>query len=78
MIGCVPAQVPLFAVSVCPACGVPEIVGNVTFAGAEGVAEPAPSTSMSSAASVKAWAAVSLPIWIVWTPAVPRLAVVEA
>jgi hypothetical protein len=32
--GAVPVQVPVVAVSVCPSCAVPEIVGNEVFAGA--------------------------------------------
>jgi len=33
-IGCAPTQTPAFAVSVCPTCGVPEIVGGLVFRGA--------------------------------------------
>ena len=58
------------------ALGVPEIVGGAVLTGGEGVGGAAVLTSIVSATSVNAWAAVSLPIWTVWTPAVPRLALV--
>ena len=34
--GCWPTQVPLFAVSVCPTCGVPDTVGGTVFRGRAG------------------------------------------
>ena len=73
MIGCVPVQVPALAVSVWPSCAVPEIVGSTVLTGGEAVVPPF-STLTVSATRLNAWAAVSLPIWIVETPAVPRLA----
>jgi hypothetical protein len=50
-------------------------VGGEEFAGWVGT--EAPCTEMLSATSPNTCAAVSLPIWIVAMPAVPRLAVVE-
>src|SRR3954468_1269216 len=76
-IGAVPLHVPSLAVSVAPDCGAPEIVGLTVLIGGEGVAGAAFCTSIVSATIVKAWAAVSLPIWIVETPAVPRLCVAD-
>ena len=37
-IGCVPDQLPGLALSVCPACAVPEIVGSAVLVGATGAA----------------------------------------
>ena len=73
MIGCVPLHVPGPAVSVCPCCAVPAIVGGEVFAGGVGVKTPC--TEIVSAMIPNACEAVSLPSWSVAMPAVPRLAV---
>ena len=74
MIGWAPVQIPGLAVSVWPACGVPDTVGGEVFTGGEGVEAPPLATLIVSTAMLNACAAVSLPIWTVETPAVPRLA----
>ena len=50
------------------------MVGGAVLTGGEGVDGEAFCTLMVSATSENACAAVSLPIWTVETPAVPRLA----
>jgi hypothetical protein len=59
VIGCVPLQVPFEALSVCPSCAVPVIVGGAVFDGGCGGGATAPVTDETAVADPRAFVAVT-------------------